>query len=139
MPCSFALRRVQFVQLLLIVGSLLLIEGHSIRVEAQDKNQKQTVDAKNFPKRCNPIVVNKGKVSPGEIHIRKGDKPTGFTPLIAFGITEVGEVIDAHVKRSSGIREVDGAALNWIRSTKYNSRPGCPVIDNETNVLIDYQ
>ena len=132
----FALRRVLFAQLPLIIGSLFLIEGHSIRVEAQD-NQKQTVDAKNFPKRCNPVVVNKGKVSPGEIHIRKGDKPTGFTPLIAFRITEVGEVIDAHVKRSSGIRDADGAALNWIRSTKYNSRPGCPVIDNEAVVIID--
>jgi len=62
-----------------------------------------------------------------------------FSPLIAFQIAESGEVINAHVKRSSGIRDIDDSALNSIQSTKYSARPGCPLIESEADVIIDFR
>ena len=75
---------------------------------------------------------------PSSIRIRKGEKSTGYSPIVAFEILESGEVSNVRLKRSSGIADIDDNALAWIRSMKYNSRPGCGVIDSETGVTIDW-
>jgi|SRR5579863_255921 len=87
--------------------------------------------------RCSPKIVKKRpKIKAETLQVRKGEKPTGFSPLISFQITESGEVINARVKRSSGIHDADSAAMDFIKSGQYNSRPGCPLLDNESSVLI---
>ena len=104
---------------------------------SQDRKDHPLAAAQQLAKQCNPILVKKSKLKPKAIRVREGEKPTGYTPIIAFEITSAGEVLNAHAKRSSGIRDMDDSALSSIRSSRYNSRPGCPVIDNEADVLID--
>jgi TonB family protein len=71
------------------------------------------------------------------IHFRKGEKSSGYAPLITFEILESGEVTNARVKRSSGVSDIDALALDWARSAKYNKRPGCGVVKSRASVVVD--
>jgi len=59
-------------------------------------------------------------------------------PVIAFEIMESGEVMNARLERSSGIADIDAYALSWMRSARYNKRPGCGVIESKAAVIIDF-
>jgi len=122
-----------------LIAALLLFAASTTIGSSQDKPEKTNEDQERLIKRCNPVVVKKPKLKVKTFHVREGEKSTGFTPLIAFQILESGEVTGAHVKRSSGIRDRDDVALNFVKSTKYNARPGCPVIESETGVTIDFR
>jgi TonB family protein len=120
--------------------SVAVLSAKSVVGETcQNKPEKQEIDKQAFVNRCNPKIIGKPKLKTDSIRIRDGEKPSGFTPLVAFQILESGEVTRVHLKRSSGIRDVDKAALNWVRTTKYHPRPGCPVVDTETVVTIDHR
>ncbi|SRR6266403_3866121 len=90
-------------------------------------------------KRCTP-TVEKQRPLPKDLTIaaRKGEKATGYSPVISFQILESGKVDNARVKRSSGFAGVDRYALDWIRGTKYNARSGCGVIETDAAVSIDW-
>jgi TonB family protein len=106
---------------------------------AQDKTNPKGVDAQKLEKRCNPKIVRKLKLEDKSVQIREGEKSTGYTPLVTFQITEAGEVVNVHLKRSSGFRDYDQAALRSVRSTKYNARPGCPVVESTAGIIIDFR
>jgi len=55
-----------------------------------------------------------------------------------FEILESGEVSNIRLKRSSGIADIDAYALNSVRRMKYNSRPGCGIVDSEAGVTVDF-
>jgi TonB family protein len=108
-------------------------------VSAVVAQEKPLADQKSDVKRCTPKVVSHASPPKQEsIHIRPGEKSTGFSPIIAFQILETGEVTQAHIKRSSGIAYIDIRALKWIRGTKYNPRSGCGVIESEASISIDW-
>jgi len=121
---------------LLFIGALALFAGGLVTSMCQDKTEKSDTDAKTFAKRCNPRIVRKAELKRKAIKFHEGEKLKNH-PLIAFQITESGEVSGATVKRSSGVRGYDDSALSFVRSEKYNSRPGCPAIHSETLVIID--
>jgi TonB family protein len=121
-----------------LIGALTLLAGSATIALSQDKAEKTNEDQKRLIKRCTPVIVKRPKLKVKSFQVRKGEKSTGFVPLIAFQIAESGEVINAHVKRSSGISDKDDIALNFVKSRKYNARPGCPVIESETSVTIDF-
>ncbi len=101
--------------------------------------EKSLADQKYDVKRCTPKVVSRARRPKQEsIHIRPAEKSTGFSPIIAYQILDTGEVTQAHIKRSSGIADIDTHALNWIRGTKFNTRSGCGVIESEASVTIDW-
>ena len=122
---------------LVLAGSLSPVVVAAPAATSQDKKDHSDATAQHIAKRCNPVLVKKSRLKAKTIRVRDGEKPTGYTPIIAFQITSTGEVLNAHVKRSSGIREMDNSALSSIQSGRYNSRPGCPVIDSEAYVIID--
>lgn len=90
-------------------------------------------------KRCTP-KVEKQRPLPKNLTItpRKGEKATGYSPVISFQILESGKVDNADVKRSSGFAGVDRYALEWMQSTKYNARSGCGVIETDATVSIHW-
>ena len=91
-------------------------------------------------KSCTPKVVSEKPIAkPKTVQVRKGDKATGYSPIIAFEILESGDVMNAHVRRTSGIADVDAYALNSIQGTQYNERFGCGTVETEANVLIHFQ
>ena len=101
--------------------------------------EKPKTDHEVDVKRCSPKVVShapRAKQTP--IRTRKGEKSTGFSPVIAFQILASGEVAHAYLKRSSRIADIDTHALNWIQGTKYNARSGCEVIETEASVSIHW-
>ena len=119
-------------------GALTIFAGGLLTCVSQDKKEKGDTNAKTFAKRCNPKIVRKVESKRTAIKFREGEKLKN-SPLVSFQITESGEVTGARLKRSSGVRDYDDAALSFVRSTKYNARPGCPTIDNEEDVIIDFQ
>jgi len=123
---------------LVFAGSLSLVVVALPAARSQDKRDHPDADAQQLAKRCNPVVVRKPKLKRRSIQVRDGDKPTGFSPLVSYQITESGEIVNVRLKRSSGIRDVDDVALNFVRGRKYNPRPGCPVIDSEEGVIVDF-
>jgi TonB family protein len=88
-------------------------------------------------KKCAPKVLSSGR-TPAQIHFREGEKPTGLIPVVAFQILESGEVVNIVLTQSSGIRDKDNAALDWVKRTKYNNRPGCGTVESEVGVTIDF-
>jgi len=75
---------------------------------------------------------------PRRVHAGKGEKSSGYGPIVEFEILESGEVARAHIKRASGIAEIDAFALNSVQSVKYNHRPGCGVVETEASVTVDF-
>jgi TonB family protein len=120
-----------------LAGSLIFVVVALPVAKSQDKKDHADAAAQQIAKRCNPVLVKKSKLKAKATRLREGEKSTGYTPIIAFQITSTGEVLNARVKRSSGIRAMDDSALSWVSSGRYNSRPGCPVVENEADVLID--
>ena len=90
-------------------------------------------------KRCTPKIVKQGDL-PKDMSplVQRGDKSTGYTPLVSFQILESGKVANVHLKRSSGFAKVDKCALQGIQRTRYNARPGCGVIETTADILIHW-
>lgn len=90
-------------------------------------------------KACQPKVAQQSSVDDRKVlRARKGDHPTGFSPIISYQILESGEVAHAQIKRSSGVAEIDSYALSSIQRTRFNRRPGCGIIDAFADVTIDF-
>ncbi len=87
-------------------------------------------------KKCRPKIIREGE-TPSQVHIKPGEKPTGYDPVVAFRVLETGDVIDVVLKRSSGVRDKDNFALTSARGMKFNSRPGCGTIESEASATID--
>jgi hypothetical protein len=90
-------------------------------------------DVKNYL----PIVVSQPHADLRRIRLRPGEKSMKQVPVIAFEIVESGDVMNARLERSFGIADIDAYALSWMRSIKYNNRPGCGVIGSKVAVIID--
>ena len=107
---------------------LLILLNLSVGVAQEPRKDQPKYDVK----RCKPKVVGNRPISePQTIQVRKGEKATGYPPVIAFEILESGEVVNARVRRSSGIADRDAITLNSIRGWKFNSRPGCGTVETE--------
>jgi TonB family protein len=89
--------------------------------------------------RCKPKLVSKNRVpDTKKIRVKKGEKATGYSPVIAFEILESGTVVNARVKRSSGIADEDAYGLNSIKRWRFNSRTGCGTVESEAVVSIHW-
>src|SRR6267143_112420 len=111
---------------LLSIAAVLLASVSGLGA-AQDK---PTPDGKYDVQRCAPKVLSPARQRKTfRRFVRKGEKRTGYAPIIAFEILESGDVANTAVKRSSGFANVDNYALTWVRETKYSKRPGCGVIE----------
>ena len=118
----------------LAIASSILLATMMPTVAAQEKPK---ADLQYDVSRCRPKIVSQAPPPKLKaIRTRKGEKSTGFSPVIDFQILESGEVAHAYVKRSSGIADVDRYALNSIQRTKYNARSGCGIVETEATVLV---
>lgn len=72
-----------------------------------------------------------------QIHFREGEKYKNI-PLIAYQILESGQVAQALVKRSSGVADIDKYALESVRKLKFNKRSGCPIVDSQAGITVDF-
>jgi hypothetical protein len=114
----------------LVISTVFLALLMNLRVGVAQQPRKD--EPKYDVKRCNPKVVSKKPISePKTIQVRQGEKPSRYPPVIALEILESGEVVNARVKRSSGIADRDAYLLNSIRGWKFNSRPGCGTVETE--------
>ena|ERR1700726_2112744 len=103
---------------------------------AQDNPKPQ---AETYLHRCAPKIIN--RASPREfpqIHFRKGEKYKTI-PIIAYQVLESGQVAQALVKRSSGVADIDKYALDSVRELKFNKRLGCPVVDSQAGITVDFR
>jgi TonB family protein len=120
----------------LLIGAVLLpLLNLWAAVAEQPRKAEPTYDVK----RCKPKVVSKKPIlEPKAIQVRKGEKAARYPPVIAFEILESGEVVNARVKRSSGVADRDAYALNSIRGWRFNNRPGCGTVETEAAALIHF-
>src|SRR5579864_203938 len=96
------------------IFTLLTLLTMAMIVAAQDSREPPK---KYDVKRCTPTVVKHAR-RPKHLggFAQKGEKSTGYAPLISFQVLESGEVADARVKRSSGFAHFDRYALEWIQA-----------------------
>jgi TonB family protein len=97
-----------------------------------------SAQGKQVDRKCVLRVVRRSDIHLKEIQLHPGEKIPP-NPLVAFEVLESGNVINARVERSSGKREIDTYALDWVRSARYNQRPGCGVIEGKASVTIDFR
>jgi TonB family protein len=90
--------------------------------------------------RCTPKVIKDG-VWPKDSAkwVREGEKSSGYSPLVSFDILESGDVANVRLKRSSGFANVDRYAMDSVRTTKYNNRQGCGVVEMQADVNIHWR
>jgi len=101
---------------------------------------KPDLNSKYDVQRCTPKVLSHARQDKtSRILVRKGEKSTSYSPIVAFEILESGEVANAIVQRSSGIANVDEYALTWVRQTRYSKRSGCGVVETQADVTIDWR
>ena len=87
---------------------------------------------------CAPVLLLKPKPDwPKAIRRKKGESYKR-DPVIGFGISETGEVINARVVRSSGVGDIDAWVLKEIQKWKYRPAPSCGVRKSEISVTIDF-
>ena len=117
---------------------LVLLACSASQFAAQEKAEESL---QSYVKRCTPQFVKRMESSkPEALHFRRGEKPTGFSPVISVEILESGDVAHARVKRSSGIAGEDSLALKWVQSFKYKPRSvGCGIVESNVVVTIDLQ
>ena len=127
---------VQWIFCLLGISTLLI--GLVNAMPPQNKQEKHDEDRSDLAKPCNPKLVKSSNPKGKPIQVHDGEKPSGFPPTITFEVLETGKVTNVHLKRSSGMKDTDDYALTSVRSRRYNSRPGCPAIQTEAVVLIDF-
>ena len=102
---------------------------------AQDKTKPES---EYDVRKCEPRVTSHAPHrKPPEIHVRKGEKYTN-SPVVAYQILESGEIAHAFVKRRSGVADADKYALASVQEFKYNTRPGCGVVESQAVVTIDF-
>ena len=74
----------------------------------------------------------------GPYKFRRGEKYKD-TPLFKFEISEQGTVTNVRLVRSSGVKDIDEKILAAVSKWKWESMPGCGVIDSEMTVVIDFR
>src|SRR5260370_33900685 len=122
-----------------LIGASFVLVGGVTASLPQGKPGKSTADREDLAKRCAPVIIKRSKAKQKSVRVREGEKSTGFSPLIAFQLVESGEVINAHLKRSSRIRDIDDSALHSIQSTKSSAHACSPVIETKTTVIINFR
>src|SRR5262249_16810686 len=92
--------------------------------------------ADEFPAECAPKSVGEGKpltlqkIPRGEHVLRQ--------PILEYTIHASGSVDGVHLKQRSGAPTIDADLLRNARHYKFNARPGCPAIEVEMGVDIDW-
>jgi TonB family protein len=59
-------------------------------------------------------------------------------PAVKFTIKSDGSVAEVRLQRGSGSPGIDRFALETAGKWKFNSRPGCPAVESQTKLLIDW-
>lgn len=83
--------------------------------------------------RCSPAPVEEQKLD------FEGVDFTGYrrAPLTFFAVLPDGSVDKVRLKRRSGSRDLDRRILNSVRNWRFNARPGCLVVEEWMDVLIN--
>src|SRR5258706_11272972 len=111
----------------LLVFSSILLAGVPLVMAQAKREGGQKYDVK----RCSPKVVSRRPLSkPIQVHVGKGERPSSYSSVVAFEILESGEVAHGHLKRTSGIADIDAFALNSVQSVKSNQRSGCGTVES---------
>jgi len=73
----------------------------------------------------------------GNFSLRKGEIYRR-TPVFHYAIDDQGRVINLRLVRGSGVKRLDAAVLNEIKQWHFQPRPGCPAIETDTSITIDW-
>src|SRR6266498_2815433 len=110
-----------------------------LRILASSGAAQQTAKHYNVA-RCTPKVRQQRPLAKDlAVAPRKGEKASGYIPLISIQALESGGIANARVKRSSGFANIDAYAPDWVRGIRYNARPGCGIIETNVDVLIHWR
>ena len=103
-------------------------------IEYAKQSQKQ------LAAKCTPRLVKQPSYGFDDDQpvVRKGERSTGYSPLVTFEVQESGELTNVVLKRSSGYSRIDRRAVDWVKATKYKARPGCGVIESTMTVDIHF-
>lgn len=122
---------------LFLAGWGVMIAGPQSACSATSGSETNQRAAGGRKDACVPVVKSKPKPSwPKRLRTRKGESFKG-NPVISFDVDEAGNVKDAKVVGSSGIRDVDAWVLREVKRWKYEPGPSCGLRHGEAVVTID--
>jgi TonB family protein len=98
----------------------------------------QTAQESKVPSRCIPRVWKRKPFPKGPFNFLPNDSHKR-SPIVKFQINEDGTVSNTKVTRRSGVADIDKKVAEAITGWKYAPRPGCPVIESEMSVTIDWE
>jgi TonB family protein len=97
----------------------------------------QTTQEVKVPPRCIPKARRQNSFPKGPFTFLPNESYKR-SPIVKFQINEDGTVSNTKIVRSSGVADIDKKVAAVVSSWKYLPGPGCPVIDSEMSVTIDW-
>ena len=113
-------------------GLVILALGVSLPVSLAQTPENQLSAS------CATMLRVRGRFPNGPFKFLPNEKYRGG-PLVRFDVGEDGLVANVRIARSSGIADIDKKTVNAVAAWRYKPRPGCPVIEIEMGVTIDWQ
>jgi TonB family protein len=98
----------------------------------------QTAQASKVPSRCIPRVWKRKPFPKGPFNFLPNESYKR-SPIVKFQINEDGTVSNTKVTRRSGVADIDKKVAEAIAGWRYAPRPGCPVIESEMSMTIDWE
>jgi TonB family protein len=98
----------------------------------------QTAQETKVPSRCIPKVRKRNSFPKGAFNFLPNES-CKRSPIVKFQINEDRTVSNTKVTRSSGVADIDKKVADAIAGWRYAPRPGCPVIESEMSMTIDWE
>ena len=75
---------------------------------------------------------------PNQFKFRKEERYRP-SPVVHYEVEPDGKVSNVKLTQSSGVKDVDDFAVDWVKKLKYKSAPGCVGIESEIGITIDFR
>jgi TonB family protein len=92
-----------------------------------------------FAKRCEPKRLTTKPASAAKPDKLESIQSYKRAPTVKFQISAEGSVSDLKLTSGSGSSVIDRYALHRIAQWKFNSRPGCPIVESKTTIQIEWK
>jgi TonB family protein len=100
-----------------------------------EKILKNTVDAKPCVPQSAPGLSHGPR---REFKFRKGEKYRN-SPVVFYEVNPDGKPSNVKLMRSTGVKDIDDFAVDWVKKLKYKPAPGCVGFESQMTITIDFR
>lgn len=131
----------------LAVMMFLGLQGSQLGLCSPDKTKTGTASVKTekvvkkdkATKPCVPQLAPGPSHGPSkELKFRKGETYR-HSPVVSYQVDPDGTVSNVKLIRSTGVKDIDAFAVEWVKQLKYKPAPGCETLLTEVDITIDFR